>query len=173
MIKQKKEQSKSSATAKYHPLPVIGWREYVKFPELNLENIKAKVDTGARSSCLHALNIEYFTKHGERWVRFEVHPQQRNAQVSVQCQARLLEERHIKDSGGTKTHRPVIETTIMLGTVAVKAEVTLIARGSMGFRVLIGRQAVRGRFLVDPGHSYKMGRPNKKKKKKKKIKKKI
>lgn len=172
MINAKKEPSTSSGPAKYHPLPVIGWREYVKFPDLGLDNIKAKVDTGARSSCLHAINIEYFTKHGERWVRFEVHPQQKNSQVSVQCQAKLLEERHIKDSGGTKTHRPVIETTIMLGIVPVIAEVTLIARGSMGFRVLIGRQAVRGRFLVDPGHSYKMGRP-KKKKKKKKVKKKL
>jgi hypothetical protein len=172
MMKQKKEYSASGVTAKFHPLPVIGWREYAKFPDLNIERIKAKVDTGARSSSLHAVNIEYFTKQGERWVRFEVHPDQKTSKVVVSCQAKLLDERQVKDSGGKRTHRPVIETTIVLGVTPIKAELTLIARDAMGFRMLIGRQAVRGRFLVDPGHSYKMGRP-KKKKKKKKAKKKV
>ena len=168
MMKPKKESHADGHRAKYHPLPVIGWREYVKFPDLQIERIKAKVDTGARSSTLHAVNIEYFTKHSERWVRFEVHPDQKSSKLVVKCQAKLLDERQVKDSGGTRTHRPVIETTIMLGTTPIVAEITLIARDAMGFRMLIGRQAVRGRFLVDPGHSYKMGRPKKKKKKVKK-----
>lgn len=149
-------------------MQVIGWREYANLPDLKIQGIKAKIDTGARSSSLHAINIEYFSRHGERWVRFEVHPEQRSAQMVINCQAPLLDMRHVKDSGGTRTLRPVIETTIKLGEVEIVAELTLISRGNMGFRMLIGRQAIRGRFLVDPGHSYKMGRRKKKKKKAKK-----
>lgn len=167
MIKVQPKKS-SDGKAKFHPLQVIGWREYAKFPDLQIDSIKAKIDTGARSSCLHAINIEYFTRYGERWVRFDVHPEQRSAHTVVHCQAKLLDVRHVKDSGGKATLRPVIETTIVLGATEVTAELTLISRDAMGFRMLIGRQAVRGKFLVDPGHSYKLGRRKKKKKKVKK-----
>lgn len=171
MIKVQTEKSSHDRT-KFHPLQVIGWREYAKFPDLHIDRIKAKIDTGARSSCLHAINIEFFSRHGERWVRFDVHPEQRSAQTVVHCQAPLLELRHVRDSGGRATLRPVIETRIVLGETSVDAELTLVSRDTMGFRMLIGRQAIRGKFLVDPGHSYKMGRRKKKKVKKKKVKKK-
>ncbi len=135
-------------------LPAIGWREFVALPRLGVDRIKAKVDTGARTSSLHAINIIYVTRQGQTHVRFEVHPKQRNTKSLVHCEAPLLEERHVTDSGGTRTLRPVIETEVVLAGKTLKLELTLISRAEMGFRMLIGRQAMRGSFVVDPGHSY-------------------
>lgn len=144
---------------------VIGWREFISLPDLGIHRIKAKIDTGARTSALHAINIQYITRQGVTWVSFSVHPRQRNSKSIVDCAAPLIEERYITDSGGKRTLRPVIVTNVHVNGAIVAAELTLVARDSMGFRMLIGRQAVRGRFLVDSGRSYVTGGLKKKKKK--------
>ena len=149
-------------------LPHVGWREWIALPELGISAVKAKVDTGARSSALHAFGVREFSRDGISWVRFKVHPLQRNTKVTVAAEAELLEYRLVRSSTGHLQRRPVICTQMDLHGNSYTIELTLTNRDAMGFRMLIGRQAVRGRFLVDPGHSYKMGRIKKKKKKIKK-----
>lgn len=134
--------------------PVVGWREWAVLPDLGISKIKAKIDTGAKTSSLHAFDVSIFKRQGRSWVRFKVHPLQRNTRRVVECEARLLEWRQVTDSGGKRTLRPVIETRFMLGAREVLAEVTLIARDEMGFRMLIGRQALRRTWLVDPSKSF-------------------
>ena len=134
--------------------PVIGWREWAALPELRIAKIKVKIDTGAKTSSLHALDVVIVKRQGKKFVRFKVHPLQRNTRRVVECESELVEWRQVTDSGGKRTLRPVIETKIMLGAKEVMAEVTLIARDQMGFRMLIGRQALRKTWLIDPSRSY-------------------
>lgn len=136
--------------------PVIGWREWVSLPLLQVPAIKAKIDTGARSSALHAFNVEIVERDGQQLVEFEVHPLQRDNRTSIRTQAPLLEFRHVTSSGGHRTRRPVILTQIELPGQIWEIELTLASRDAMGFRMLLGRQGVRRRFLVDPGRSYVM-----------------
>lgn len=153
-------------------LAVIGWREWIALPDLGVSSLKVKVDTGARTSALHAFNIHYFARQGRLWARFDVHPLQRDSKTIAHCEAPLIEERYVTDSGGRRTLRPVIETQIAIGATLHTVEITLITRDSMGFRMLLGRQAIRGRFLVDPGRSFLAKSPmliSAKKKKRKKI----
>lgn len=133
---------------------VIGWREWVALPALGVPAIKAKVDTGARSSALHAFDLEHFRRNGTAMVRFQAHPIQRNDRYIITAEAALLEERWVRNSGGQEELRPVIETTVQVGRQIWPMELTLTNRDVMGFRLLLGRQAVRRRYLVDPGHSY-------------------
>lgn len=133
---------------------VIGWREWVALPALGVHSIKAKVDTGARSSTLHAFNVERFERHGRAMVRFQAHPVQRNDDYIVAAEALLLDDRIVRNSGGQSELRPVIETSVQLGNSLWTIELTLTNRDEMGFRMLLGRQAVRRRYLVDPGRSY-------------------
>ena len=142
--------------------PQIGWREYVSLKELGIGRVKAKVDTGARTSALHAINIRFSQKHGVTWVHFDVHPLQRNTKQLISCEAPLVEERMVRDSGGKSTLRPVIETLVTVCGKDLYVELTLVSRGTMGFRMLIGRQAIRGEFLVNAGRSYLGGRPRRK-----------
>ncbi|MEM9976406.1 MAG: RimK/LysX family protein [Cyanobacteria bacterium P01_D01_bin.2] len=135
-------------------LPVIGWREWIALPELGVPHIKVKVDTGARSSAIHALNIEQFEADGIKKVRFQIAPLQSNDEQLVVVETDLLEERAITDSGGHQQIRPVVVTSISLGELYWPIELTLTNRDVMGFRMLLGRQAIRERFLVDPRHSY-------------------
>lgn len=135
-------------------LPIIGWREWVSFPDLNIAYVKAKIDTGARSSALHAFEIERFQHHGKPMVQFKVHPHQKDDLTTLTATAELLEERQIRDSGGHTEVRPVIQTMIALGPYQWPIELTLTNRSSMGFRMLLGRQAVRQRFMIDAGQSY-------------------
>jgi hypothetical protein len=144
-------------------LKVVGWREYVGLPELGISRVKAKVDTGARTSALHAINIRYIVKAGKTWVKFEVHPLQRTTKQVVVCEAPLIEERFVRDSGGKTSLRPVIETLVVIKSRPLRVELTLVARGTMGFRMLIGRQALQGRFVVDVGRSYLGGKKKTKK----------
>jgi hypothetical protein len=137
----------------------LGWREWVSLPELGIEHIKAKVDTGARTSALHAFFLEPFEREGEDWLRFLIHPIQKNDELIVECEARLLDQRVIRDSGGHQENRYVIETTILIGEESVQAELTLTDRESMLFRMLLGRTAMKGRFSVNPGRSYTLGKP--------------
>lgn len=145
-------------------LPVIGWREWVGLPEFGIKSIKAKVDTGARSSSLHAFDLEYFDRDGTTWVRFQVHPVQRNSSRTVEVEARVLEYRSVRSSSGKATTRPVIVTDVSLLGITWQVELTLASRDEMGFRMLLGRQAFRQRFLVDAGKSYCGGKPKRKKK---------
>lgn len=140
---------------------ILGWREWVSFPELGISRIKAKIDTGARTSCLHAFYVEPFERDGEEWVRFDVHPVQDDSSEVVRCEACVLDKRLVRDSGGHEEMRYVIEATIGIGENLVKAEVTLTDRDSMKFRVLLGRTAIRGRYIVNPAISYAQGRKKK------------
>ena len=144
-------------------LPTIGWREWVGLPDFGIEKIKAKVDSGARSSSLHAFDIEFFTKNDEEWVRFKVHPVQRRSNSVVELEAKLLDSRPVRSSSGKAHVRPVIETNITLLGITWPVELTLANRDQMGFRMLLGRQAFRNRFLLDAGQSYFGGKPKKSK----------
>ncbi len=144
-------------------LPLIGWRERVVLPELNISSVKAKIDTGARSSALHAFDIETFEREGVEFVRFKVHPSQRDRTKTITAEAPLLEMRTVRNSGGKSELRPVITTTVALGAQQWPIELTLTNRKLMGFRMLLGRQAVRRRFLVDSGKSYLQSTKSKRK----------
>ncbi len=140
------------------PLPTIGWREWLALPDLGIERIKVKVDTGARSSALHATELERFRRRGRSWVRFRVHPEQRTTRLEVIAEAPLADHRLVRSSSGKASLRPVIETTAQLGDFTWPVEVTLVNRDVMGFRMLLGRSAVRRRFLVDCGRSFRGAR---------------
>ncbi len=137
---------------------IVGWREYLDLPDLGLTRIKAKVDTGARTSTLHALDIEHFREDGRERVRFLVHPQHRADDLEEICTADVVDRRGVRSSIGHRQHRVVIETTLALSAeLAWPIEVTLTSRSDMRFRMLLGRTALRGHMLVDPGRSYLTG----------------
>lgn len=140
------------------PLLVVGWREQISLPELGILDVKAKIDTGARSSALHALEIKTFEQDGRMMVRFKVHPYQHDPHRTLIAVAALLDQRQVRNSGGQSQVRPVIQTTVELGGKAFPIELTLTNRDVMGFRMLLGRQAVRGRFLVDAARSFLQSR---------------
>jgi hypothetical protein len=139
--------------------PSIGWREWVSLPELGIANVKVKVDTGARSSSLHAFDVTTFDRDGKQIVQFKVHPFQRDASRSVTATAPLMEYRRVRSSSGHATLRPVILTSVEWAGRRWTIELTLASRDQMGFRMLLGRAAVRERFVVDPGRSYLGGKP--------------
>jgi hypothetical protein len=132
----------------------IGWREWVALPELGVHQIKAKIDTGARSSTLHAFDIEFYEQPDRTFVRFQVHPLQRNNHQVVFAEAELIDKRYVRNSGGQSQLRPVIATVVSIGAYQWPIELTLTNRDEMGFRMLLGRQALRHRFLVDAGRSF-------------------
>ncbi|MEI5640580.1 MULTISPECIES: ATP-dependent zinc protease family protein [unclassified Pseudoalteromonas] len=133
----------------------VGWREWLSLPELGINEIKAKVDTGARTSCLHAFRVEPFDHlSGELWVRFWIHPLQDDSDFVVCCEAKVLDQRVVTDSGGHKENRYVIETILNIAGQSWPIEVTLSNRETMKFRMLLGRTAMRGKILVDPEQSY-------------------
>lgn len=140
-------------------LPTIGWREWLALPGMGVTHIKAKVDTGARTSALHAFELERFERDGKAMVRFEAHPLQRDTSVRIPVEAELADRRAVRSSSGDQTLRPVVRTEIRLMEQRWEIELTLIRRDPMGFRMLLGRQAIRGRFLVDPDRSYLAGKP--------------
>lgn len=137
----------------------IGWREWVSLPELGVVEIKAKVDTGADSSSLHAFNLERFDDNGTPMVRFEIHPRQRKRRPSIDCVAEVVGERMVKNPGGRSELRPVIRTTLIVAGEEFEALVNLTTRDEMTFRMLLGRRAVRKNFVIDPGRSYLGERP--------------
>jgi hypothetical protein len=139
----------------------IGWREWVALPDLGVARIKAKIDTGARSSALHAFAVERVRRRGKDLVRFAIHPLQRSSRREVVAEAEMVDERIVRSSNGVHALRPVILTRVELLGDAWPIELTLASRDEMGFRMLLGRQAVRGRFLIDPGRSYLAGRSGK------------
>ncbi len=142
---------------------IVGWREIIALPELGIGKIKAKIDTGARSSALHAFHIEELQRDHKKIVKFQVHPLQRNSKTTITTEAELLEYREVRNSGGVAQLRPVILTAIELGEKTWTIELTLTNRDVMGFRMLLGRQALRHQFLVDPGKSFIQSRHHREK----------
>jgi hypothetical protein len=140
-------------------LPLLGWREWVALPELGIAHIKAKIDTGARTSALHAYGIEPYYKGTQAWVMFVIHPKQRRNDVFVECHAPVKDRRLVSDSGGHKQQRYVIETPLLIGDTTIVTEMTLTNRDSMLFRMLIGRTTLNSRFIIDPQASYIQGKP--------------
>lgn len=142
-------------------LITVGWREWISLPELGLPNIKVKVDSGARTSCIHAFSVEPFEKDGNQWVRFGIHPHQRETVVEHYCEAEVFDKRFVSDSGGHREERYVIRTDIDLRGQRWPIEVTLTNRDSMLFRMLLGRTAMEQKIIINPGESYLLGKPKK------------
>lgn len=132
----------------------VGWREWVALPDLQLPAIKVKVDTGAKTSAIHAEDIVITRKGDKRFVTFTVLPFQRSKAGAVRVKARLIDQRGVRSSNGKQEIRPVIETTLRVGAAEWPIELTLTRRDVMGFRMLLGREAMRGHILVDPQRSY-------------------
>ena len=141
---------------------IVGWREWVRLPGLAIPRVKAKLDTGARTSALHAFKITPFSKDGAAYVRFIVHPLQRRRTPEIGCVALVIDHRNVMDSGGRIEERYVIRTDVKLGKSLWPIELTLTNRDQMGFRMLLGRQALRRRYVVDPSRSYIAGKKKKK-----------
>lgn len=134
---------------------IIGWREWVELPELGIDKIKAKIDTGARTSALHAFNIEEFKNHrGKKKLKFQIHPIQRNNNFVLNCEADLLDQRYVKNSGGNIERRYIIKTILLMGGAHWPIELTLTNRDAMGFRLLLGRTGLHKNFLIDPKKSF-------------------
>lgn len=137
----------------------IGWREYVGLPDLEVVSLRAKVDTGARTSALHAVDLVTFEKDGEPWIEF--HVPRRGSPRRQRCATRIVDERLIKNTGGVAERRYVIETTLVLGQRRWRVEVSLADRKNMGFDLILGRTAIRRRrLLVNPGRSFLAGPPS-------------
>ncbi len=141
---------------------IIGWREWVSLPDLGLVAIKGKVDTGAKTSSLHAFDMKLESKGKKSFVLFKVQPLQHDLSVVVSCRALLVDRRVVSDSGGHKEERFVIRTTIVLGGLKRRIELTLSNRESMKYRMLIGRGALKY-FYIDPSQSYLSGKSLKQK----------
>lgn len=138
---------------------ILGSEEWCTFPELGIPTIKARVDSGAKTSALHAINIAPFIKDEQNWVKFDINPIQNNVKTIIHCEAPLVDKRIVKSSSGFREQRYVIQTTLDIGDTNWLIEMTLTNRDSMGFRMLLGREAMSGRVLVDPEQKYLLGQP--------------
>jgi hypothetical protein len=133
---------------------MMGWREWVSLPELGIDKIKAKVDTGARTSALHAFSLKPFKEGDKDRIRFDIHPLQHNTDKIVSCVADILDLRWVSDSGGHREERFVISTPLIVGDTSWPIEITLTERDTMLFRMLLGRRAIRKKFMVNPARSF-------------------
>lgn len=138
---------------------VAGWREWISLPDLGVGWVKAKLDTGARSSAIHAWDVQELERDGAAWVAFEIHPWQRSDLDAVQVELPILDRRLVRSSTGHEEERLVVATTIRVVGRDLSGELTLTNRDEMGFRMLVGREAMRGALVVDPGRSYLGGKP--------------
>lgn len=135
-------------------LKIIGWREEIGLPDLGVKKIKAKVDSGARTSSLHAFNVEIYKRGSNEYVKFSVNPEQKSNKNEIECRAKVLEFRKVKSSNGHTELRPVILTSVVLMGEKWEVEMTLTNRDEMGFRMLLGRESIRKKFLIDTGNSF-------------------
>jgi hypothetical protein len=142
-----------------HSSTLAGWREWVSLPSAGVPWIKAKLDTGARTSAIHAFDLEQVERDGVPWVTFVIHPWQRSADDPVEVALPVQEQREVRSSSGHVEERYVVSMDLSLVGRVVTAEVTLSNRDEMGFRMLVGREALRQGFVVDPARSYVGGRP--------------
>ena len=138
---------------------VVGWREWVQIPQVDVPWIKAKIDTGAKTSAIHAFDLRSFDRDGRDWVSFAVHPWQATAQDEVAVELPVHDSRSVRSSSGHEEQRYVVRLPVVLGGREVPVEVTLTDRDEMGFRMLIGREALVQGYVVDPARSYTGGRP--------------
>ncbi|MDF1629222.1 MAG: ATP-dependent zinc protease [Alcanivoracaceae bacterium] len=138
-------------------MQTIGWREWASLPALGIEHIKVKVDTGARTSALHAFEVKTYFEDGQEWVRFRIHPLQKNTELVNECCCPVLARRQVTDSGGHTEERIVIRSDVVIGTHQWPIEITLTDRENMKFRMLLGRTAMTG-LRVDPNDSFLLGR---------------
>jgi hypothetical protein len=136
----------------------VGWREWIHLPELCPTKIKAKIDTGAKTSAIHAEDIVVFKRGKKRYVRFTLLPTQRSQRKSKVVVMELVEKRMVRSSVGTETVRPVVRTILKIGKYQFPIEMTLVNRDIMGFRMLIGREALKGLFVVDPARSFALSK---------------
>jgi len=140
---------------------LIGWREWVVFPDFEGALVKAKIDTGARTSAIHAVNVEAIERDGQTYISFIIHPNQKDTENTVECIAPLVERREITDSGGHVEQRFIVSANVQLGGQTWPIELSLTDRDAMGFRMLLGRTAMQNRFLVQPDKSFLHGREKK------------
>lgn len=136
----------------------IGWREWASLPELRVKRIKAKIDTGAKTSALHAFDIRAVERGGALFVEFAVHPIQKRKRPEVRCAAPVVARRRIRSSNGQTEERYVVRTKLKLGVKIIVIELSLANRDAMGFRLLLGRDALKKSFVVEPGRSFRLGR---------------
>lgn len=155
-----KKLKKKSSSSKSSTKVLIGWQEWCALPKLHIPAIKAKIDTGAKTSALHASDIRPFHRHGELFVHFLVHPLQQTEKYAQVCTAPVVDQRTVKNSGGHKELRYVISTTIALGEMTWTLEISLTNRDPMVFRMLLGRDALKGHSIVDPGKILCQGKFN-------------
>lgn len=141
------------------PKMMLGWREWVGLPQLAIPAIKAKIDTGARTSALHAFYIEPFAQDNNEYVRFGIHLKRKNLRIEKECVAPIIDRRTVTDSGGRSEERIVISTPVMIGADYWPVEITLTNREGMKFCMLLGRSALSSRYQIDIGHSYLAGKP--------------
>ena len=139
---------------------IVGCEEWCSFPQINIPAIKARVDSGAKTSALHAINIKTFKKEGTSWVGFDVHPLQNDGKTTIHCEAPVYDKRRVKSSSGSSELRYVIKTVLAIAEDTWEVEVTLTNRDNMGYRMLLGRQAMSGKMIVDPESSYLLGEPS-------------
>ncbi len=138
---------------------IIGWKEWFSLDCLGLPAIKGKIDTGAKTSSLHAFNIESFYIEDVEYVKFDIHPLQKNKKLTRSCVARVIEQRMVSDSGGKKEKRFVIKSDVNIGKTKIRIELTLTNRDTMAFRMLLGREAIKqSKMLVDISKSFAQGK---------------
>lgn len=138
---------------------LIGWREWVGLPDWQIPAMKAKMDSGAKTCALHIFYVEPFEKDGETWVKFGIHAYDDSPETVNDCEAKVVDQRLVRDSGGHEEMRYVILSRCQLGNKIQDVETTLTNRDAMQFPMLIGRNALKNGFLVDSGASYLLGKP--------------
>jgi hypothetical protein len=138
---------------------IVGWREWVALPQAGVDWVKAKIDTGARSSSIHAFDLEIFEQDDREWVRFSIHPWQRSDDEAHELTLPVLDRREVRSSNGQTEQRYAVAMDVTLAGRTITTVMTLSNRDEMGFRMLIGREALERGFLVDSSRSYAGGKP--------------
>ena len=140
---------------------IVGWKEWIELPELGVHGIKAKIDTGAATSSVHAYDIKYVRHNGEMYVKYCLHPIQKSKKISIPCLSKLIDERKVRSSSGQMELRPVVRTILKISNFQWEIDLNLTNRDSMGMRMLIGREALETKALVNPAHKFLLGKKSK------------